>query len=192
LGESHWHAFAVDGGRPCDDAHGRGFLAQSAAMVNAGLLVLRVTVAAVVAAHGAHWLFGAFDQGGLGAGGLTNLTTYFSAAGLPNPFAFAVTAGVAQLGGGLLLVAGLFTRIAAAALIAVEVVRMAFDSARWGFFLNWSLDPTRGHGIEYGVVLMAVLVCLVLTGAGDWSLDGARAHGQATRAAGRARLRERV
>ena len=41
--------------------------------------------------------------------------------------------------------------------------------APWGFFLNWVNDPTRGHGMEYAIVLMSALLLFVLAGGGDFS-----------------------
>lgn len=159
-------------------------------MAPAGLLVLRVVLAALLAVHASHWLFGSFSGASLGPGGLTATTTYFAATGLGPAFLFVLLAGIIQLGGSLLLVVGLFTRAVSIALIAIELVRVSFDSARWGFFLNWALDPTRGHGIEYGVLMMGALTCLALAGAGEWSIDGIRAHSHAALAAGRARIRD--
>jgi hypothetical protein len=45
--------------------------------------------------------------------------------------------------------------------------------------------------MEYSVVLIAAVLLLVLAGGGDLSIDGWRAQGRASRAAGRARLRSR-
>ena len=109
--------------------------------------------------------------------------------GVTQGFAAAVLAGLIQLIGGICLVVGFGVRpmsIAMAALLGFEIWK---DQARWGFFLNWTLDPARGHGAEYFVVLIGVLVFLVMSGAGDWSIDGRRARRSASRAAGRARLR---
>jgi putative oxidoreductase len=165
-------------------------MAQSAAMAPAGLLVLRVVLAALVAVHAAHWLFGSFSGAALGPGGLTATTTYFAATGLRSAFLFVLAAGIAQLAGSGLLVFGLFTRVVSIVLIVVEVVRLSFDSARWGFFLNWALDPTRGHGMEHAVLVMAALACLALAGAGEWSIDGVRDRTRAARISGRARIRD--
>jgi uncharacterized membrane protein YphA (DoxX/SURF4 family) len=46
--------------------------------------------------------------------------------------------------------------------------------------------------MEYAVVMIAALVCLTLAGSGEWSIDGVRSRSAASRAAGRARLRDRV
>ncbi len=160
-------------------------------MIASGLLILRLTLAIVLIAHGAHDLFGAFAGPGIGPGGLTNATTYMSSLGLTPAFPLAVLGGVLHLAGGVLLGAGWFTRPTAVVLGCYLVFLVFRDSARWGFFLNWTLDRTRGHGMEMGVLLIGGLAALSLAGAGDWSVDGLRANTAAARASGRARLRSR-
>lgn len=161
-------------------------------MVPAGLLLLRAAVAVVSLTHASNWLFGAFAGSGLGAGGLTATSAYFAAAGVDASFTVVLVLAVLQLAGGLLLAAGYFTRVASGVLILVELTKVSFDSARWGFFLNWTLDPTRGHGMEFAFVLVCVLGALLLLGAGDWSIDGIRDRHHASAAAGRARIRDRA
>jgi uncharacterized membrane protein YphA (DoxX/SURF4 family) len=58
-----------------------------------------------------------------------------------------------------------------------------------GFFLNWLNAPGVGHGYEFNLVLLAGLVCLILTGPGALSIDGRRERWAESEAAGRARLR---
>lgn len=158
-------------------------------MIPAGLLLLRAAVAVVLITHASHWLFGAFAGAGLGPGGPTALSIYYAEAGIRPAFTFVLAGGIAGLAAGILIAAGLFTRIAAGVAILVELIKVSFDTARWGFFINWTLDPTRGHGIELAFLLIAALGCLALTGAGDWSVDGIRARNHAARVAGRARIR---
>jgi uncharacterized membrane protein YphA (DoxX/SURF4 family) len=55
--------------------------------------------------------------------------------------------------------------------------------------MNWTGAADRGHGIEFSLLLVGGLLCLVFAGAGDWSIDGQRANDAASRAAGRARVR---
>ena len=93
------------------------------------------------------------------------------------------------MAGGVLLLAGFLTRWAALALAIYCAIGIWIDHRRWGFFLNWISTPGRGHGVEYMIVLLGVLMFLLLAGGGDWSLDGRRAHRSARAAAGRARLR---
>lgn len=161
-------------------------------MVGLGLLVLRLVLATVLIAHGSHTLFGVFAGAGVGPGGLTHAAAALAALGLPSPFLLALAGGLLQFGGGLLLGIGYFTRAAAVALGVFYLAAIWVDAARWGFFLNWTNDPTRGHGMEYAIMMVGTLASLVLSGAGEWSLDGRRARSAATRAAGRARLRDRI
>lgn len=160
-------------------------------MAAAGLLVLRLTLAIVMVAHGAHGLFGAFAGTGVGPGGLSRGAEYFASLDLAAPFVLAVTAGIIQFAGGLLIGAGLLTRWAAAVAAIYYCTIGYVDAARWGFFLNATFDQTRGNGYEYLFVLAGALGALALTGAGDWSVDGLRATSAKERAAGRARLRQR-
>jgi putative oxidoreductase len=161
-------------------------------MIGLGLLVLRLVIATVLVGHGSHVLFGVPADPGLGPGGLGPAASYYAGLHLPSPFALAVATGALQLFGGCLIGIGYFTRWAAPAVALLEGLVIWKDASRWGLFLNWTNDPTRGHGMEYAILLAGALVCLWLTGAGDWSLDGRRSRTAATRAAGRARLRDRA
>jgi putative oxidoreductase len=157
-----------------------------------GLAVLRLALAVVFIAHGAHILFGFGAGPAVGTGGLDLTASSFAALGLAPAFPLAVLAGVIETAGGVLLAIGWFTRIAAP-LLAV-VVAIAIWKAQWayGFFLNWVGAPDRGQGTEYGIVLLAALICLSLTGAGEWSIDGRREAAHAAQRAGRARLRGKI
>jgi putative oxidoreductase len=155
------------------------------------LAILRVTLAVVLVIHGAHMLFGVFAGAAVGAGGLSQTAAYFDGIGLAPGFLMAVLAGGIQLLGGLLVGAGWLTRWASLGVIGYLCLIVWKDHARWGFFVNWVMDPTRGHGFEFALVLIGALLCLVFGGAGEWSIDGLRAETAASRAAGRARLRGR-
>ena len=161
-------------------------------MTSLGLALLRVVLAAVFIAHGANVLFGAWSGVGVGHGGLSNTAAMLAALQLEPSFLLAVLLGGVQLVGGSLLVLGLFTRWAAAALIVPTGVALWRVNLAWGFFLNWTGAPGRGQGMEFSLVLIGALACLVLTGAGDVSLDGWRVTRAAARAAGRARLRSKM
>jgi putative oxidoreductase len=154
-----------------------------------GLLLLRVALAIVFVAHGAHALFGLGAGPGIGPGGLTATAANFRQTGFEPGYLMAVLAAVIQLGGGLLIGAGWLTRYAAAALLIYLLTTAWKIHLMWGLFLNWSGDATRGHGLEFAVVLGGGLACLLLAGGGELSMDGRRASRAAARAAGRARLR---
>jgi putative oxidoreductase len=155
-----------------------------------GLLVLRWALAVVSFAHGAHILFGWFGGlgTGLGPGGLTDSAARFGEMGLPGSAA-AVAAGLAQLVGGTLLAIGFLTRISAIALAAITSLLAWKSEWAWGFFLNWTMDAGRGHGLEFSVLLIAGYACIALTGGGEFSIDGRKARRATSVAAGRARLR---
>jgi putative oxidoreductase len=157
-----------------------------------GLAILRLTVAVVLVVHGAHQLFGAFAGPGLGDGGLSSSATRLAVLGLEPAMPLAILRGLIEVAGGTLIGAGLLTRWAAVAVIGELALMIWKDQMRWGFFLNWTLDPTRGHGAEFSVLLIGALLCLVVMGAGEFSFDGGRARRAASRAAGRARLRSRA
>lgn len=159
-------------------------------MNSVGLLLLRLALAAVSIAHGAHMLFGMFGGpgSGVGSGGLTQTAAQFTAMSLPG-MATAVLAGTAELVGGVLIGVGYLTRWAAFALAAFTAMLSWKSQWPWGFFLNWVGEPGRGHGIEFSMVLIAGLLCLALSGGGDYSIDGRKTKRQSYAAAGRARLR---
>ena len=126
-----------------------------------GLLILRVVVGALFAAHGAQKLFGYF-----GGGGLEGTAGMFDKLGLRPSWLHARAAGTAEFMGGLLLALGLFTPFAAAALIAVMTTAVITVHAPNGV---WNTNK----GYEYNLVLAAVAFALAAVGAGAWSLDNA-------------------
>ena len=160
-------------------------------MTAAGLLILRLTLAFVLISHGGHIVLGWFAGGGLGAGGLDHAAGRFEAAGLSPGYTMAVIIGGTQLVSGALIVIGVLARWAAGASLIVTTLLLWKLQAQWGFYLNWVNDSTRGHGTEFSLVLLGMLVTLILTGAGDLSFDGRRANLQESRALGRARVRGR-
>lgn len=149
-----------------------------------GPAVLRLAVGAIFIAHGAQKLFGVW-----GGGGPSGTAAFFTQLGLSPAYPLALFVGVVELIGGLMLVIGAFTLVAALALtinMGVAVWKAHLPS---GFFLNWALIPGQGHGYEFHLVLIASLVSLMLTGAGAFSIDRRRARFAEAEAAGRARLR---
>jgi putative oxidoreductase len=152
-----------------------------------GLAVLRWTIASVLLAHGAHTMFGLWSGPGIGPGGLQNAAVHYTAVGLEPGFIIAVLAGVIQLVGALLLIAGFLTRWASAAVLGLVAIQIWKEFGSWGFFLNWTNDPARGNGFEYALLMAGGLICLIFCGSGSFSIDGRRASSQAYHAAARAR-----
>ena len=161
-------------------------------MVGLGLLVLRIALAVVFFAHGGNKLFGLFGGPGIGPGGLTASSAFFETLGLHPAFLFAVVDAIVELAGSILIATGFLTRWASAALAISMLVAMWKVNLQWGFFLNWTGAPDRGHGIEFAFILCLALIALGLTGAGDLSIDGRNQQAAARDAAGRARLRNKI
>ena len=161
-------------------------------MVGLGLLVLRIALAVVFFAHGGNKLFGLFGGPGIGPGGLTSSSAFFESLGLHPAFLFAVIEACLEVGGSILLALGFLTRWAAAALAISMAVAMWKVHFQWGFFLNWTGAPDRGHGLEFAFILCFALIALALTGGGDLSIDGRNQRAADRDAAGRARLRNKI
>ncbi len=129
--------------------------------MNLTLLALRLVVGLLFAGHGAQKLFGAF-----GGAGLEGTTEAFERLRLRPARWHALAAGCAELGGGLLLAAGLLTPLASATLVAVMVTAVTTVHARNGL---WNTE----QGFEYNLVLIAAVFAIAAVDAGAWSLDNA-------------------
>ncbi|MEX2210136.1 MAG: DoxX family membrane protein [Gaiellaceae bacterium] len=115
-----------------------------------GILLLRVAVGLMVAAHGIRKL---------AARDVT--ASSFARIGYRSPGAMGAGVGVAELGGGLLLAAGLLTPVAEALVATVAVM----DVAR---FRRPSLRT-----VELNLALVAVVVAVTMTGPLRLSVDAA-------------------
>jgi putative oxidoreductase len=129
--------------------------------VDLGLLVLRVTIGLLFAAHGAQKAFGWW--GGPGFGGWTNAVTNM---GWHPARLWALLSIVAELGGGLLLTVGVLTPFATAVLVAQTTVIIERVHLRNGF---WNSTG----GIEYPLTLGLGAAALYLAAPGALSLDRA-------------------
>jgi putative oxidoreductase len=129
--------------------------------MDVGLLILRLAIGGVMAAHGAQKLFGWFGGHGVeGTGG------WLESLGFKPGRLHATLTGFSELGGGALLILGLLTPFAAAAVVGVMIVAIATVHGDNGFF------NTAG-GFEFNLVLIASALALAFTGAGRFSLDDA-------------------
>lgn len=127
--------------------------------------VIRLSLGAILFAHGSQKLFGWFG----GTGWESTLEFFSQNLGIP-PF-LASLAVIAEFFGGLGIILGFFTRIAAAGSAALMIGAMVKVHLANGFFMNWSLQPAKGHGIEMNLALLAMSLMLLITGAGYYSMD---------------------
>jgi putative oxidoreductase len=128
--------------------------------------ILRLVLGVVFFAHGAQKMLGWFGGPGL-SGTMGMFTGYLH---IPAPFAFLAIA--AEFFGGLGLILGFLTRIAAFGVAVNMVVAIAAVHGPVGFFMNWA-GTQKGEGFEYHLLVLAITTFLVIRGAGALSLDRA-------------------
>ena len=130
-------------------------------MVDIALLVLRLVTGALLIGHGSQKLVGWFNGPGIAGTG-----RWLGSLGLRPPRMWAVMAGLAEFGGGLLLALGLFNPIGPIGVVAA--MAMATFKAHWGKPI-W---VTSG-GAELPLTNIAVAVAVALAGPGAYSVDAA-------------------
>ncbi|MDQ3887043.1 MAG: DoxX family protein [Actinomycetota bacterium] len=129
-----------------------------------GLLILRLVLGGTFLAHGLQKLFGLF--GGPGVSGFADgLASY----GYRAPNVLALVAGITETAGGALVVLGLFTPLATAALLGIMVNAIWLKYGN-GFFVS----PNSPGGIELDVLLGGLAAGITLTGPGRLALDKGR------------------
>ena len=125
---------------------------------------LRLTLGAVMVGHGAQKVLGSF--GGPGLEKFIAGTTPF---GFMKPAWFWLgAAALSELIGGLLIVLGLLTRVAAFFVACVMVT--AVVGVHWGFFFV-------PRGMEYALSLLGMALALLISGGGMASIDLALSRG---------------
>jgi putative oxidoreductase len=123
-----------------------------------GILLLRLVVGVAFVGHGTQKLFGWFGgYGPQGTGG------FFASKGYRAPVLMAVTAGLAEAGGGTLLVLGFATPLAGAMLAAVMIDAIASVTFKKAFMLGSELELTY----------LTIAVSLAAIGPGRFSIDRA-------------------
>jgi putative oxidoreductase len=128
-------------------------------------VALRLGLAVIFIAHGGQKLFGLWSGPGL----QPTIEAFERSLGVPSYLTLIVVG--TEFFGGLTLLLGFLTRIAAAGLAAdmtAAIIKVHFMN---GFFLNWSITPGRGHGIEFNLALLAMTLSLLLSGPGKLALD---------------------
>jgi len=128
------------------------------------LTFTRLVAGSLFFAHGAQLGLGWFGGYGYSA----TMSFFTQQLHIPAPFAFLAIA--AQLLGGLGLIAGLFTRIAAFGIGVTMATAALLNHLPNGLFMNW-YGSQKGEGFEYHLLAIAIAVTLVIRGGGALSLD---------------------
>ncbi len=123
---------------------------------NAALFVIRTMLAVVFIFHGAQKLFGVFD-----GPGIAGMAGFNESLGIPLPTLSAYMAGSAEFFGGIVLLLGTGTRVAA--------IPMIFTMLVASFMANSGFDIQKG-GMEYSLTLAAILLALAIGGPGEWTI----------------------
>lgn len=126
--------------------------------------ILRLVLGVIFFAHGAQKMLGWF-----GGYGFTGTMGFFTHAMHIPPF-FAFLAIAAEFFGGLGLIVGFLTRIAAFGIFANMIVAIAMVHQQFGLFMNWT-GAQKGEGYEYHLLVLAITIFLMIRGAGASSLD---------------------
>lgn len=128
-------------------------------MLGIGLLVARLVLGLLMAAHGAQKLFGWFGGYGLNATG-----EFMVQLGFPSGRAFASAASVGEIASGLLVALGLLGPIGPAIMISVMIVAAVTVHLRNGVFATQ-------NGIELPLLYGTGALAIALAGFGPYSLD---------------------
>jgi len=123
-----------------------------------GIALLRVSLGIVFIAHSLYLKLVVFTLPGTAA--------FFESIGLPGFAAYAVF--LVEAVGGIALVLGIRTRVAAAALLPVAL------GATWAHLGAGWLFTNEGGGFEYPLLLAAATAAQALLGAGALAFDTAR------------------
>jgi putative oxidoreductase len=127
--------------------------------LNTGLLIARLVLGPIMAAHGTQKLFGWF-----GGYGLTGTGGFMESLGFRPGRAFAAAAGTTELVGGILLALGLLGPIGPALIITVMIVAAVTVHWKHGLF-------AANNGIEVPLLYGTAATALALTGPGLYSVD---------------------
>jgi len=122
------------------------------------LLLVRLVLGATMIAHGVnHWV---------GGGRIAGTARWFSGLGLRNGTLQAWISVVVEIGAGVLVILGLLTPLACAAVISIMLVAGLLAHRPNGFFVC-------KEGYEYVLVLGVVALALAMIGPGEISIDSA-------------------
>lgn len=124
-----------------------------------GLLIARIVIGLLMAAHGTQKLFGWF-----GGYGLNQTGEFFIGLGFRQGRSFAAAASVTEIASGLLIAFGLFGPVGPALMISVMIVAAVTVHWEHGLFAT-------NNGIELPLLYATAAFAFALGGFGAYSLD---------------------
>lgn len=127
---------------------------------------LRLPLAIGFLAHGSQKMLGLF--GGSGFEATMNMFTHRMH--IPPVFAFLAIAS--EFFGGIGLLIGFLSRIAALGVLCNMLVAIWLVAGQYGFFINWS-GKQKGEGIEYHLLAIGMSLAIMILGSGSFSVDRA-------------------
>ena len=119
-----------------------------------GLLVLRLALGTVLVAHGYHKVNGHMHE----------FAGYVASMGIPAWLGY--VSALTEFVGGMLLIVGLFTRVAAFAALIDMLVAIAK--------VHWKHGLLGAGGYEFPLALAAIAFALIFLGAGPIAIDAIR------------------
>jgi putative oxidoreductase len=123
-----------------------------------GLLLVRLGIGLIMAAHGASKLFGWF-----GGYGLRGTGQFFEQMGFQPGVVFAAAAAISEILGGLLVALGFLGPIGPALMVSVMIVAT--------ITVHWGQGLFAPKGVELPLLYAVGALGLALTGFGQYSLD---------------------
>ena len=130
-------------------------------------LIARLALGITIFPHGAQKLLGWF--GGYGYTGTMGVLT----GQIHLPWIIALLVILIEFFGSLLLIFGFLTRIAAFATFASFLGVLFAVHIQNGFFMNWNMQPSKGEGFEFFILLFGLALIALIAGGGKASIDAA-------------------
>ena len=115
--------------------------------------------------HGAQKLLGVF--GGYGFSG----TMGFFTNQMHVPYIMGILVILLEFFGSLFLIFGFLTRLFALGFIGIYIGAIYLIHAANGFFMNWGMQPNKGEGWEFFILLFGLAIISLILGGGKASVD---------------------